>query len=218
MCGFGVVEPLPGLVNWHVNTAVTLPVGVETYAAYAAGVWLNPNAPARARRFAGWSTLAGFLLGALGQVAYHVMASFGLAHAPWQVVALVATLPVAVLGAGATLAHMLTRHDAPDVARIMSPGDASPAARGWHVVSHPARDIAPLSAPPMTRAMTRSVAPRAIAPAGNDTPPSDMSRATRIAELRDAGTSWDDIATQLGISKRTAQRAMPTPTKERKTS
>jgi hypothetical protein len=36
MTGFGVVHPLPGI--WgplHLNTAVTLPVGVEAYAAYA---------------------------------------------------------------------------------------------------------------------------------------------------------------------------------------
>jgi hypothetical protein len=36
MTGFGQVHPLPGIwPSFHLNTAVTLPVGVEAYAAYA---------------------------------------------------------------------------------------------------------------------------------------------------------------------------------------
>jgi hypothetical protein len=42
MTGFGVVRPLPGIWgSLHLNTAVTLPVGVEAYAAYALRAWLS---------------------------------------------------------------------------------------------------------------------------------------------------------------------------------
>ena len=37
MCGFGLVQPFPGIVSWHLDTAITLPVGVEAYGAYALG-------------------------------------------------------------------------------------------------------------------------------------------------------------------------------------
>jgi hypothetical protein len=34
LCGFGVIHPLPGIVpGLQLNTAITLPVGVEAYAA-----------------------------------------------------------------------------------------------------------------------------------------------------------------------------------------
>ena len=59
-----------------------------------------------------WSAIGSLLFGALGQVAYHLMASAGITHAPWQITTLVASLPVAVLGMGAALAHLI--HDQPD--------------------------------------------------------------------------------------------------------
>src|SRR5215472_15844674 len=41
MTGFGLVRPLPGLWDsLQVNTAITLPVGVEAYGAYALRAWL----------------------------------------------------------------------------------------------------------------------------------------------------------------------------------
>ena len=44
LTGFGEVHPLPGLWDsLHLNTAVTLPVGVEAYAAYALRAWLSPS-------------------------------------------------------------------------------------------------------------------------------------------------------------------------------
>lgn len=46
-------------------------------------------------------------VGAAGQVAYHLMAAAGWTSAPWPVTAVVACLPVAVLGMGAALAHLL---------------------------------------------------------------------------------------------------------------
>ena len=51
MCGFGLVHPLPGIApHVQLNTAITLPVGVEAYGAYALGAWLTvPAAPRRNR-------------------------------------------------------------------------------------------------------------------------------------------------------------------------
>jgi hypothetical protein len=110
LTGFGIVHPLPGIVDrFALNTAITLPIGVETYAAYALRVWLSGAVPGRARRYAKWSAIGSLTLGALGQMAYHLMASAGLAHAPWLITTLVASLPVAVLGMGAALAHLI--HD-----------------------------------------------------------------------------------------------------------
>src|SRR5262249_53556505 len=39
--GFGLVSPLPGIwSSFHLDTTITLPVGVEAYAAYALRAWL----------------------------------------------------------------------------------------------------------------------------------------------------------------------------------
>jgi hypothetical protein len=109
MAGFGLVHPLPGIADgFELNSAITLPVGVEAYSAYALGTWLAARPiPATARRFAAWSSLAALGLGLLGQVIYHLLTAHGYTRAPSVVVAGVACLPVLVLGAGATLHHLL---------------------------------------------------------------------------------------------------------------
>ncbi len=108
MCGFGVVHPLPGIVSGlRLDTAITLPVGVEAYGAYALGAWLTPGTPERARSFARRSAIGALALGMLGQVVYHLLAAAGAARAPWPVVVLVSCLPVATLGFGAALTHLL---------------------------------------------------------------------------------------------------------------
>jgi cytochrome bd-type quinol oxidase subunit 2 len=108
LTGFGVVHPLPGIADgFTINSAITLPIGVETYAAFALRVWLSGRVPAKARRFAKVSALAALGLGALGQVAYHLLEAAGVTHAPWQITTVVACLPVAVLGMGAALAHLI---------------------------------------------------------------------------------------------------------------
>ncbi|MFV2098030.1 ABC transporter permease [Micromonospora sp. LOL_014] len=109
LTGFGVVHPLPGIWDsFAVNTAITLPIGVEAYAAYALRAWLAPDGvPPRARRFAAWSAIGSLVLGAAGQVAYHLMESAGITAAPWWITTVVSCLPVAVLGMGAALAHLL---------------------------------------------------------------------------------------------------------------
>jgi hypothetical protein len=110
MTGFGQVHPLPGIWgSLHLDTAVTLPVGVEAYAAYALRAWLSGSGAVsvRTRRFARWSAIGSLLLGMAGQVAYHLLAQAGVAHAPWGITTAVSCLPVLVLGMGAALAHLL---------------------------------------------------------------------------------------------------------------
>lgn len=113
MTGFGVVHPLPGIADgFSINTAITLPIGVEAYAAYALKAWLSGNrVPVVARRFAMWSAIASLIVGSLGQIAFHLMESRGITEAPWQITTIVASLPVIVLGMGAALAHLLHRDD-----------------------------------------------------------------------------------------------------------
>ena len=120
--GFGLVSPLPGILpSLHLDTSITLPVGVEAYAAYALRAWLARDRAISAgtRRFAKWSAICSFALGMAGQVAYHLMAQAGMAHAPWAITTIVSCLPVLVLAMGTALAHMLradagTAADTPD--------------------------------------------------------------------------------------------------------
>jgi hypothetical protein len=110
MTGFGQIHPLPGIWDaLHLNTAVTLPVGVEAYAAYALRAWLASglSVSSRTRRFAKWSAIASLLLGMAGQVAYHLLTEAGARHAPWGITTAVSCLPVLVLGMGSALAHMV---------------------------------------------------------------------------------------------------------------
>ncbi|MFI7305515.1 ABC transporter permease [Micromonospora aurantiaca] len=108
LTGFGVVHPLPGIADgFSINTAITLPIGVEVYAAYSLRAWLSGQVPPRARRFAKWSGIGSLIIGALGQVAYHLLVAAGITSAPWQITTAVACLPVAVLGMAAALAHLM---------------------------------------------------------------------------------------------------------------
>ncbi|MGH3220241.1 MAG: hypothetical protein ACRDPY_16315 [Streptosporangiaceae bacterium] len=109
LCGFGVVHPLPGIVDgFRLNTAITLPVGVEAYGAYALGAWLAPGGiPDTARTFARRSAIGALVLGMAGQVIYHLLAAANAHRAPWPVVVLVSCLPVITLGFGAALTHLL---------------------------------------------------------------------------------------------------------------
>jgi hypothetical protein len=67
-------------------------------------VWLSGSVPGRARRFAKWSATGALTLGALGQIAYHLMVA---TEGPWLITTLVSCLPVAVFGMGAGLAHLI---------------------------------------------------------------------------------------------------------------
>ncbi len=126
--GFGLVAPLPGIwPSLHLDTAITLPVGVEAYATYALRAWLARDSAisARRRRFAKWSAISSFALAMAGQVAYHyhLKAQAGMARAPWAVTTVVSCLPVLVLGMGTALAHMLRA----DAAEAPGSGTGQPA-------------------------------------------------------------------------------------------
>ncbi|GAB6901541.1 hypothetical protein JCM9957A_46310 [Kineosporia succinea] len=140
LTGFGEVQPLPGI--WDaltIDTAITLPVGVETYAAYALNVWLAGGTSTRATRFARASALGSLALGAAGQVAYHLMSAAGMVSAPWQITAVVACLPVAVLGMGAALYHLVNEHQAEDVPAL----DAAEAWTERSVIANAVRERHP---------------------------------------------------------------------------
>jgi hypothetical protein len=107
LCGFGPVRVLPGISDLTINTAITLPIGVEAYAAYALGAWMSPSSPPQARRFARWSALGALAYGMAGQIIYHLLAASHAAAAPWPVVVVVSCMPVAVLGLAAALTHLL---------------------------------------------------------------------------------------------------------------
>lgn len=116
-CGFGLVQPLPGIVSWHLDTAITLPVGVEAYGALALRAWLTlprtirtggrGSAVETARRFARGSAISALGLGMLGQAAFHILSAAHVTRAPWPITALVACLPVVAIGLGAALIHLL---------------------------------------------------------------------------------------------------------------
>ena len=112
MAGFGIVHPLPGIMDSaRIDTAITLPVGVEAYGAYALWVWLSGRGGERTLTFARRSAIGALALGCLGQVIFHLLAAAHWTAAPWPVVVAVACLPVATLAFAATLIHM-TRADA----------------------------------------------------------------------------------------------------------
>ncbi|RSM65011.1 hypothetical protein DMH04_50100 [Kibdelosporangium aridum] len=112
MAGFGVIHPLPGIWDdLKLNTAVVLPLSVEAYAAYALRVWLGVGSgprSARTLRFAKISAIASLVIGAIAQVAYHLMEAAGYTRAPWPIVMLVAIVPVIVLGLASALAKLVT--------------------------------------------------------------------------------------------------------------
>ncbi|PXX52779.1 hypothetical protein DFR70_13027 [Nocardia tenerifensis] len=143
MTGFGVVQPFPGISDFKLNTAITLPIGVEAYASYALYVWLSGRARTEStHQFAKWSAFGSLALGAAGQIAYHLLtqsqseeitraqdtantlaqaagqtAPVIHATAPWWITTGVACLPVIVVGMGAALAHMVRgerEHRTPD--------------------------------------------------------------------------------------------------------
>jgi hypothetical protein len=164
LCGFGLVEPLPGIVRWHLDTAITLPVGVEAYGAYALGAWLTPGTPEQARVFARRSAVGALVLGALGQVVYHLLAAAHASRAPWPVVVLVACLPVVTLGFGAALTHLLRAPDADESEPAADVEETAPAG----AVSGP--ETAPGMVPPPVPADAEDaalIALRATRAAGN---------------------------------------------------
>jgi DNA-directed RNA polymerase specialized sigma24 family protein len=187
LCGFGIVHPLPGIADsFRLNTAITLPVGVESYGAYALGAWLTPGVSPGARRFARRSALGSLLLGMAGQVIYHLLAAAHAHRAPWPVVVLVSCLPVVTLGFGAALTHLLRAQ-----------ADAEPASEA---------DTSPATEPDTAPAITTAAA--AVTRPARTRAPGRTSTAARVTRLRDRHPDMPaaDIARRLGVSDRTVRR------------
>ena len=168
LCGFGIVHPLPGIVDrFQINSAITLPVGVEAYGAYALGAWLTPGTPARARTFARRSAIGALVLGMLGQVVYHLLAAAHATRAPWPVVVLVSCLPVVTLGFGAGLAHLLRVPDDGETAPEAAPEEAPQVAP--EDASEPVPDVvsSPVPMVPIDAESAALIALRATLAAGN---------------------------------------------------
>jgi hypothetical protein len=169
LCGFGPVHPLPGIANgFTLNTAITLPIGVEAYGAYALGAWLTPGTPERAQAFARRSAVGSLGLGMLGQIAYHLLAAAHAAHAPWPVTTLVSCLPVVALAFGAALAHLLREPAHEDVPEADELTEDEPVkvpttvpATAAETVADSVLEEAPIPAPASTG---QAVAPRTDLP------------------------------------------------------
>ena len=148
LCGFGVIHPLPGIWDAaRLNTAISLPVGVEAYGAYALGAWLTPGTSERARTFARRSAVGALCLGMLGQVAYHLLAAAHATQAPWPVVMLVSCLPVVALALGTALAHLLREPGEDGARRVAIPVPADTAGRVADAAIVPEVPSAPVSTP-----------------------------------------------------------------------
>ncbi|MGL5823373.1 MAG: hypothetical protein ACRCYU_00690 [Nocardioides sp.] len=196
LCGFGVVQPLPGIADgFEINTAVTLPIGMEAYAAYALRVWLTSTSAA-AVRFAKRSTIAALTLGAAGQVVYHLLTAAGATSAPVAVTALVAVLPVAVLGMGATLAHLVTQehttadHKAAATAERRRRPQLNDTSRPAERVSGSA--VTARQAPGQARRVSRAAA--------------GVPDEAVVLLASEPGLSAVELAARLNVSERTARR------------
>lgn len=210
MTGFGVVTPLPGIADhWRINSAITLPIGVEAYAAYALHAWLTPGTPDRARRFARTSAIGALILGALGQVVYHLLVAAGATVAPWPITVLVSCLPVAVLGMGAALAHLLGEQPGETVADAPEPHPAP-------VVSAPVSFTPPESVTPPQEHTTPAPRPQMVSttprrPVRRKATTEDAVTAAAVwgaGELATGNTAgWRRIAREHGLTESPAKRA-----------
>lgn len=160
LAGFGPVELLPGIADgFTVDLAITLPLGIEAYAAIALYMAVSGDVAGRARTFAWCSAIGALALGAFGQSAYHLLAVEDQeASAPTPVIIFVSVLPVVVLGLASVLLHLAERqapaqHAAPVPPRHESGTTAATAPSG---TGEPELDEAPFdddpweSLPPLT--------------------------------------------------------------------
>ena len=114
MTGFGTMDLLPGFTReggsalLSINTAIALPLGIEAYAGYALRSFLNGRGSRRTRFFAAISGFTALILGAFGQVAYHLLANSGQTKAPNEVTIFVSCLPVFCIGAVSILHYLLS--------------------------------------------------------------------------------------------------------------
>ncbi len=176
MTGFGPMQLFPGISDFTIDTSITLPIGMETYAAIAIRVWLSGTS-GTVRSFARKSALASLAVGSLGQIGYHLMEAAGWTRAPWPVTIVVSCIPVAVLGMGAALYH-LVRSEASEEAPEVLP------------------EVAELYEP-------LPEAPVSPAPALERTPEEWVALAEKVKA--DTGYSWEKVGSMIGRSARQLQ-------------
>jgi hypothetical protein len=196
LCGFGLVHPLPGIApGFQLNTAITLPVGVEAYGAFAMGAWLTPGTSPAARRFAARSASGSLVLGMAGQVIYHLLTAWHAHRAPWPVVVLVACLPVITLGAAAALTHLLRAGTADPGADLADAPAADPAPA-------PAADTPAVVPGPVPAALPAPARPRPAPRRAGTTTAAAVAR----LRMRHPDMPAPEIAARLGVSDRTVRR------------
>ncbi len=183
MTGFGPMTLFPGISDFTIDTSITLPIGMETYAAIAIRVWLSSTS-GRVRKFARKSALASLALGSLGQIGYHLMAAAHWTVAPWPVTIVVSCIPVAVLGMGAALYHLVRSEATPD-------GDDTKleAPEGLP-------EVAELYEP-------LPEAPVSPAPAPERAPEEWVALAQQVKD--ETGFSWEKVGSMIGRSARQLQ-------------
>ncbi len=208
MSGFGVIHPLPGIWDSaRLNTAITLPIGVEAYGAFALYTWLSGTGSHRTRVFARNSAVGALVLGALGQVAFHLLVAFDRSRAPWLVVVAVACLPVVTLAFAASLVHLL-RADAEPAEKTTSEPVEVPVPEAAEV---PVPEAAPVPVPvsvPVPAAVLEAPpeVPEESAPVSPDVPV-QVPR-TRPVETPDAKRARADYRKSLNQGQPLSQRAL----------
>lgn len=116
MTGWKEMDMLPGFNHggWaEIDTSVTLPIGIEAFGALSLAVWLaSRKVQGILRTYSAICAFGSLTLGALGQVAYHVLKVNGTTpeNVPDLLVGFVAVLPVIVFGACAGLIHLAATH------------------------------------------------------------------------------------------------------------
>ena len=188
LCGFGEIHPLPGIWDsFQLNTAITLPIGIESYGAYALAAWLVPGTGKTAREFAGRSALGALALGMAGQVAYHLLAAAHAKAAPWWVTMIVSCIPVITLALATALTHLLRTGTAPDITPAAGDG------------SRPGTGPAPDTRDTGTPAVSGDAAPQRDS-ADSSAAAADTAAAERWADrtpsLRDSGAGHYDTASR----------------------
>jgi len=231
---FGLVSPLPGILpSLHLDTSITLPVGVEAYAAYALRAWLagENSIGDRTRRFAKWSAICSFALGMAG--------AGGLppAGSGWDGACAVADHHDRVLpagpgaGHGTTLAHVL-RADAAPRHGTKGPAAGRPLTRSREDQAGPSPDqTASAGTPAGTGPPARTAAvprqdhrpgPRTNAPGQTETGQARLiasrlaaagkpvsRRALRSREIRGSNAGLNALAREINAELAGTSRAVP---------
>lgn len=201
LTGFGLVQPLPGIWDGlRIDSRALLPVGVEASAALALRAWLDQATPSRARVFARQSAIGSLVLGAAGQVGYHLMVAAGVARAPWPVTAAVACLPVAVLGMGAALAHLLRADPGRDAEAMATATRTTLDAAGSGPAPSTGHSLATQKRP------ARTVSGVPLAARGGDGGRHDTATRVVLLAAADPELSNEELAVRLGCSARTVRR------------